>query len=171
MKKVISAGIIIFRRTSEGIKYLLLYHGRGYWNFPKGKMEKEERSWQTALREIYEETGLRKNELRFQPNFKTFERFTFGGQRNPIFKIVILYLAETSQARIRISGGGHEEGFGWFTAREAQRLLVKYKDSVAILRRAHAFLHQRKEEQKPVQEMQDIVVPPEHGDSTIIAGL
>ncbi len=141
MKKVISAGIIIFRRTKDGVKYLLLYHGRGYWNFPKGKMEKEERSWQTALREIREETGLRSSELRFQPNFKTFERFTFGGKHNPIFKIVILYLAETSQARIRISEGGHEEGFGWFTAREAQRLLAKHKDSVAILRRAHAFLH------------------------------
>ncbi|MBI3114736.1 MAG: NUDIX domain-containing protein, partial [Candidatus Harrisonbacteria bacterium] len=49
MKKTVSAGIIIFRRTKEGLKYLLLYVGRGYWNFPKGKIEKAERSWQTAL--------------------------------------------------------------------------------------------------------------------------
>jgi hypothetical protein len=37
MQKVISAGIIVFRRTPEGIKYLVLYQGRNYWNFPKGK--------------------------------------------------------------------------------------------------------------------------------------
>src|SRR3989338_3609685 len=33
VKKTVSAGIIVFRRTTEGIKYLLLYHGRDYWNF------------------------------------------------------------------------------------------------------------------------------------------
>ena len=55
----ISAGIIIFRKTKEGPKFLLLYHGGRYWNFPKGKLEKEEDSYTAALREIKEETGLR----------------------------------------------------------------------------------------------------------------
>jgi len=35
----ISAGIIIYRRTLKGPKFLLLYHGNNYWNFPKGKIE------------------------------------------------------------------------------------------------------------------------------------
>ena len=63
--KEISAGIIIYRKTLEGVKFLLLYHGGGYWNFPKGKIEAEEKSFQAALREIREETGLIKQDLKF----------------------------------------------------------------------------------------------------------
>ena len=58
MKKVISAGIIIFRKVKGDCKFLLLYHGHNYWNFPKGKLEATERSWQAALREVREDTGL-----------------------------------------------------------------------------------------------------------------
>jgi len=142
MRHIISAGIIIFRKTDEGIKYLLLYHGHGYWNFAKGKVEHAERSFQTALREIREETGLRQNELKFQPNFKAYERFSFGPKKNLIFKTVILYLAETKQPVVKISF--EHEGFGWFSFSEAQKLLSKYKDSVAILRRAQDFLHPKR---------------------------
>ncbi len=139
MKKTVSAGIIIFRRTKEGLKYLLLYVGRGYWNFPKGKIEKAERSWQTALREIREETGLKPNELKFQQNFKAFEQFIFQHEKEKIFRVVILYLAETRQSRVQIEVDKHD-GYGWFTFSEAQKILTKHKDTAAILRRAHQFI-------------------------------
>lgn len=139
MQKIISAGIIVFRRTREGIKFLILYHGRNYWNFPKGKVESEERSWQAALREVREETGLKSTELRFVGGFKTYERFMYRRGQDKIFKIVILYLAETRQPRITVS---HEhEGYGWFTFSEAKRVLSKHHESVNILQRANDFLH------------------------------
>lgn len=138
MKRIISAGIIIFRRTKDGVKFLLLYHGRNYWNFPKGKLEEEERSWQAALREVREETGLKANELRFVRDFKTREQFMYRSGAEKIVKIVILFLAETRQAKIAVS---HEhEGFGWFTYPEAKRAISKFKDSVKILDEAHAFI-------------------------------
>jgi 8-oxo-dGTP pyrophosphatase MutT (NUDIX family) len=139
MKKVISAGLIVIRRSNEGIRYLVLYHGGSYWNFPKGKMESEERSWQTAIREVNEETGLKNSELKLFRNFKTKEEFTFRAGKEKIFKIVILYLAETKQSHIKVSR--EHEGYGWFTYKEAKRILSKHKDSVRILEDAHAFLH------------------------------
>lgn len=137
-QQVISAGIIIFYRSREGIKYLILYHGRDYWNFPKGKLEKSERSWQAALREVREETGLKSTELKFLERFKTYEKFFYRRGTEKIFKIVILYLAETSQKTITLSD--EHEGYGWFTFVEAKKILSKYKDSVRILERAHNFL-------------------------------
>ena len=138
MRKIISAGIIIFRRTREGVKFLLLYHGRNYWNFPKGKLEAEERSLQTAVREVREETGLKANELRFIENFKAYERFFLGRGSDKAFKIVILYLAETRQPNIVVS---HEhEGYAWFTFSEAKRVLSKYHENIRILTTAHDFL-------------------------------
>lgn len=137
MRKVISAGIIIFRRTREGFKFLLLYHGRNYWNFPKGKLEASERSWQAAFREVQEETGLKQSELRQIRDFKTYERFMMGG-KNGVFKIVILYLAETRQSKVTVSD--EHEGYGWFTFSEAKRVLSKYSENVRILTTAHEFL-------------------------------
>lgn len=141
MQKIISAGIIVFRRTREGIKFLILYHGRNYWNFPKGKVESEERSWQAALREVREETGLKSTELRFMGGFKTYERFMYSRGKDKIFKIVILYLAETRQPKITVSD--EHEGYGWFTFSEARRILSKYRDSVNILQRAYDFLRSK----------------------------
>lgn len=141
MKQSISAGIIIFRCTKDGLKYLLLYRGRNYWNFPKGKLEGGERSFRAALREVREETGLKPSELKFQSHFKAFERFIFQYQQEKIFRVVILYLAETSQTQIRISG--EHEGFGWFTLAEAHRVLTKHKETLAILKRAHTFVRAR----------------------------
>ena len=38
--------------------YLLLNYRRGYWDLPKGKLEKGETNLQAAIRELKEETGL-----------------------------------------------------------------------------------------------------------------
>lgn len=139
VKKTVSAGIIIFRRTPEGIKYLLLYHGRDYWNFPKGKLEGSERSWQTAFREIREETGLKSSELKMVGNFKAFEKFYYHQGNEKIFRVVILYLAETQQRHVTVRGE-HEEGYGWFRFNEAKKMLSKHKDTLKILEKAHNYL-------------------------------
>src|SRR3990170_3329354 len=138
MPKEISAGIIIYHKTREGIKFLLLYHGGSYWNFPKGKIEKEEKSFQAALREIREETGLGQGDLKFKSNFKVYEKFTFWrrivNKNVKVFKIVIFYLAETKNPIINISK--EHNGYGWFTHREAIKILEKYKDSQKVLTQA-----------------------------------
>ena len=38
-KKEFSAGLIVYRNTEQGPRFLLLYHGGRYWNFPKGHIE------------------------------------------------------------------------------------------------------------------------------------
>jgi len=141
-KRVVSAGIIIFRKTRDGLKFLLMYQGRGYWNFPKGKIEKEERSWQTALREVQEETGLKESELKLVGNFKTFERFFYRRGREKIFKVVILYLAQTEQKQVQVLSREHS-GYGWFQPAEAKKMLAKHPDSVKIVQKAYNFLRNR----------------------------
>ena len=138
MKREITAGIIVFRRTREGLKFLILYHRGGYWNFPKGHIEAEEHSLQAALRETREETGLKSTELRIIPSFKTRNQFVFNREKEKVFKIVILFLAETREPRITVS---HEHsGYGWFAYPDAKKILGKYKDNVRILDNAYAFL-------------------------------
>lgn len=140
--KEISAGLVIYRKTLEGLKFLILYHGHNYWNFPKGKLETSEKSFQAALREVEEETGLGRNDLRFDEYFKTKEGFTFWSrfEKAKVFKIVTLYLAESKKKEIKISR--EHEGFGWFSYPEAFKLL-RHKDSQRVIKQAHDFLKRR----------------------------
>jgi len=142
MTKEISAGIIIYHKTKEGLKFLLLYHGGGYWNFPKGKIEAEEKSFQAALRETREETGLGGSDLKIDQRFKAYEKFVFwrgsGIKKEKVFKIVIFYLAETKKPQIRISY--EHDGYGWFTYKEAMKILLRYKDSQRVLKQVNDFL-------------------------------
>lgn len=140
----ISAGIIAYRKTAEGPRFLILYHGHNYWNFPKGKIESEEKSFQTAVREVREETGLTRNDLRFDESFKTSENFTFWRNKEKIHKTIVFYLAETTQQRIKLpeqtdEEGEKHEGYGWFTYKEALKVMVK-EDTQRVLKQAHNFL-------------------------------
>lgn len=149
MKRVISAGAVIFRRDRDGqLLFLLLYYGRNYWNFPKGKIEEGERATQAFLREVEEETGLKRNDLHLFSGFRTTERFTFvdryaplsrrGERERPqVFKVVIYYLVESRTRTVTISE--EHDGFGWFTYHEALRI-AKYKNTQGILKQAHEFI-------------------------------
>ena len=54
-----SCGVIPFRRTENGPEFLIVLQTNHCWSFPKGHMEAFESETETALRELFEETGLR----------------------------------------------------------------------------------------------------------------
>jgi len=138
----ISAGIIIYKRLKDrdgktDTKYLLLYQGRGYWNFPKGKLESNERSFEAAIRETGEETGILPMNLRMDRNFKEPDRYVFQHEGNKVYKLVLFYLAETNKPEIKLSK--EHEGYGWFLFRDAIKLL-KHPNSQFILKKASRHL-------------------------------
>ena len=148
-KKQVVAGFVIFRRTVDGLKFLLLYKRGNYWNFPKGHFEPGERSIDTALRELEEETGIRKSELRIVPNFRAYERFYFRIGNQGIYDTVILFLAETHKAEIRIEPREHS-GYGWFLQRDAMNVIgKKYQDTRKVLKQAGDFLTERRRRHQP----------------------
>jgi 8-oxo-dGTP pyrophosphatase MutT (NUDIX family) len=54
MKKIIAAGGLVLNDKNE----LLMIFRRGYWDLPKGKLDKGETIEACAVREVKEETGL-----------------------------------------------------------------------------------------------------------------
>lgn len=56
--KEISAGGVVYRPETQGLKIQLIVDRYGKISLPKGKMEAGETVEQTALREIEEETGI-----------------------------------------------------------------------------------------------------------------
>ncbi|MEY9989599.1 putative NUDIX family NTP pyrophosphohydrolase [Streptomyces sp. V4I8] len=61
-----SAGLLLFRRTADGLEVLLGHMGgpffakkdAGAWTVPKGEYEPDEPAWEAARREFQEELGL-----------------------------------------------------------------------------------------------------------------
>ena len=175
MKKEFSAGLIVYRETQQGPKFLLLYHGGRYWNFPKGHIEYKraekpvittsfesdeaaqgeewsvrETSKEAALRETFEETGIKPEKLDIKKGFRAVERFNFFRNREHIFKIVIFYIAETKETEIEIpaerEGVEPFNGFGWFLYKDARYILAPYKDSQKLLRSAYEFIRPKTED-------------------------
>lgn len=143
IKKQVVAGFVIYRRTDEGIKYLLLYKRGQYWNFPKGHFELGETSLDTALRETKEETGIGKEDLRLVHDFRAYEKFYFDRGNERIFDTVILYLAETRKAAVTIVPREHS-GYGWFLYHDALKVVGKqYAGTKRVLRQAHEFIRDR----------------------------
>ena len=71
MEREKSCGAVVFTRKDDGeIRYVLVKQRSGRYCFPKGHVEGAETEHQTALREIWEETGIRPQIL---PGFRESE--------------------------------------------------------------------------------------------------
>lgn len=88
-----AAGGIV--HNSEG--QILMIFRRGFWDFPKGKVEKDETTEGAAMREVLEETGIKARITNTKP-FSVFHTYNTYGPK--MLKETVWYEmeAETEQA-------------------------------------------------------------------------
>ncbi len=128
-----SCGAVIFRESEEGIKFLLIRNKRSaHWGFPKGHIEPGETEEDTAIREVFEETGLR---IRIVPGFVKKSEYTIQGK---IEKSVSIFLAETDELVYKLQEEEIEE-CDWYDFDAALRIL-NYENDKYILTEAKKFL-------------------------------
>jgi bis(5'-nucleosidyl)-tetraphosphatase len=73
-----SYGIIPLYKDYDGYKVLIVQNGKGgHWGFPKGTPEGDETPMQTAVRELYEETGIQEKDIRIQNDPVFIEQYSF----------------------------------------------------------------------------------------------
>lgn len=130
----ISAGAVVFRKEGDEIKFLLLKY-TNYWGFAKGNIEENEDEKTTVKREIEEETGIK--EIKFIPEFKETESYTYKREGEQVFKKVIIYLVETSEKKVKISF--EHESYRWCNLNEALKLL-KYEHHKDLFKKAYEKL-------------------------------
>ena len=83
-----SCGVIPFRQVGADREYLIVLQTNNCWSFPKGHMDRGESEIQTALRELYEETGLTATLI---PGAKAISEYLTGMGS---MKQVVLFLGE-----------------------------------------------------------------------------
>jgi bis(5'-nucleosidyl)-tetraphosphatase len=135
MPKEISAGAVVFRNSSHGPEFLILHYELGHWDFVKGNVEKGEDEKETIRREVREETGITR--VSFIEGFRETIKYFYKWKGQGIFKIVIFYLTETRQKRVKLS---YEHiGFEWLPYQEARQRLT-FRNSKDVLRKAFQYL-------------------------------
>ena len=123
-----SAGMIVYRKEAKGLLYLLLFQSKSQtWSFPKGHMEIGETEEDTAIREVFEETG---QEIKAVPNFRAEFSYKMhnGGTKN-----LVIFLEEPSSLKVKIDEETIE--YRWVSEEETLSLLV-HKQYIKILSRA-----------------------------------
>jgi bis(5'-nucleosidyl)-tetraphosphatase len=95
--------------TSYPHEFLLLKNRRGFWGFPQGHKEKGENEIQTLIREVTEETGIRRLDIRSYIGKIHYSYFRADGMKYE--KEVSFYYATTHTKTVNISYE-HDE-FRW----------------------------------------------------------
>jgi len=130
-----SAGIVLFRNDSDKNEFLLLNYPQGHWDFVKGKIEQNETSHETALRETKEETGI--TNIEFVDGFEESVEYDFRFKKENIHKKVIFFLAKTYEKNIKLS---HEHNdYLWLEYNDALKKTT-FENAKNVLTKANEFL-------------------------------
>lgn len=132
MKYEKSCGAIIFRRPYDAYEFLIIQHRSGHWGFPKGHVEPTETERQTAIREVYEETGL---SITILDEFRVEERYS---PRVDTFKTVVYFLARAESDHV-VYVFPELIAHVWLTFPEACKR-VSFPSLRTILTQAHTHL-------------------------------
>ena len=135
MREQKSAGIVLFRNDSDKNEFLLLNYPQGHWDFVKGKIEQNETSHETALRETKEETGI--TNIEFVDDFEESVEYDFRFKKENIHKKVIFFLAKTNEKNIKLS---HEHNdYLWLEYNDALKKTT-FENAKNVLTKANEFL-------------------------------
>lgn len=128
-----SSGAVIYKED----KFLLLKYSIGHWGFVKGHIEGDESEKETMFREAFEETGLKKENLKLIDDYKEKISYYFKKNNNTIYKEVVFFLVESDTFNVNLS---HEhQDFEWFKYNKALDRLT-FKNSKILLKKANRIL-------------------------------
>jgi 8-oxo-dGTP pyrophosphatase MutT (NUDIX family) len=136
-RREFSAGVVLVRRM-RGRSWFAAVRPRGkregIWALPKGLIDMGESPSETALREAFEETGVRGELVEKLGDVRYV--YTWRGER--VFKVVSFYLARATGGRIGDLPPGMEDEVAdarWLPLLEARTLLA-YRGEREMTRKA-----------------------------------
>ncbi len=113
----------IFRETENAIEFLILKRAEdqiypAVWQMVSGKIKENEKAFETALRELKEETNLTPLKMWVAPKVNSF----YSSQTDSICLIPVFAVQVKKNSKVIISNE-HSE-YKWVTSNEAKRLLA-----------------------------------------------
>ena len=133
MKREKSCGAVVYRYNNDVLEVLLIRHRfGGHWSFPKGHVEEGENEFQTALREVKEETNL---SIRLREGFReSVEYFPKPYIKKQVVYFLGLSLGDTAKRQ-------EEEiiELRWVPIDDAERM-VSFANDKNLISRSREYL-------------------------------
>ena len=133
-----SCGAVVVRRRQGKVYTLMIRQNQGHWCFPKGHVEGEENEFETAEREVLEETGLK---VRFIDGFR--ESVVYSPRDN-VMKEAVYFRAEPCGGKEKKQDEEISE-MHWADILEALALIT-YDNDAVLFRKAMRFLKNQEDE-------------------------
>ena len=136
MADINAAGAIMYMIENGEPKYLILrssHHGE--WGPPKGHADEGETEIETAVREIFEETGIRR--ATFIPGFREVLTYKVDKKKKRLKKEVVFFLGEMPTDDVQISDEHTEAHLATMAEIE---IMLSHDDLKEIIRRADTFV-------------------------------
>jgi 8-oxo-dGTP diphosphatase len=131
-----AAGCVVYFHGRDGApQYLLIKDPYQRWTLPKGHLEGDESDADAAVREVWEETGVR-GELEDQIS-KIVYGYTYKGR--PVEKRVVFFLMRATTTEVTPQSSEGITDAGWFTSDQAIAM-IGYDQVRDVLARAVAIL-------------------------------
>jgi len=139
MKLEFSAGGIIYRKEKKDFEFVLILNSYGKWTFPKGRIEKEEKPEEAALREVGEEIGLKNLKV-----IKLLAKIDYWYKEKDtlIHKFVDYFLMRAENAKGLKPQMTEIKDVRWFKAPEA-RQIFGYPEDRKLLEKSLEVLNPR----------------------------
>ena len=129
-----SCGAVVFTKINNKIKYLLIQNLVGIYGFPKGHIEDGESETETALREVFEEVGIK---VELIIGFRTEDEHLIPQKENTMKKIVY-FLGEYNNQEFKYQK--EELSNAELVDYETALTLFQFESTKRILREANDFL-------------------------------
>lgn len=123
----VTVDCIVFLRDEKSLKVLLIQRGnppfKGQWAFPGGFVDMDEELEDAAVRELYEETGLKLNGLTQMHTFGKIGR----DPRGRTISVVFLGFADKKTAE-KVKGSDDANDAQWFCVKEVPPLAFDHNE-------------------------------------------
>jgi bis(5'-nucleosidyl)-tetraphosphatase len=133
MKFEKSCGAVVYNTLGDSLEFLIIKHKNGeHWGFPKGHVEQGESEEETAIREVYEETGIK---IKITTGF--IHRMKYSPKVGTV-KEVVYFIGASRDKEVKCQESEIED-FKWLKLRDAVDN-VTHENSRKLLREAYFFI-------------------------------
>ena len=129
-----SCGFVTYREEDHVRLYLIIRASNGEYGFPKGHMELNETEYETAVRELKEETNV---EVQVIDGFRRQIEYKLPHKAN-VMKQSVYFLGKCTAADIVCQADEVSEAL--FVPVEAALALLSFEDTKIILKEADLYL-------------------------------
>ena len=129
-----SCGFIVYRKILDKREYLIIRASNGEYGFPKGHVENNETEYETAIRELKEETNI---EVQIVDGFREQIEYPLISKKN-VMKQSVYFLGKWLDSNIVCQETEVSEAM--FVSIEKALELLSFEDTKNIIKEADAYI-------------------------------